>query len=153
MYRPSQTPHLNLSSVGDELIQGTREGAMKSTRNRGRRPRSDNARPAHSLEKVRAKNTHTLPKSAVHVPCTPKRLSVRLYQRLFPAPFDRVECGDERNSGISLVDKKRKSPQSPTYAALPVSPHKFRLESSSTGSSFPAAYVQVRSLACWFARA
>ena len=43
-------------------------------------------------------------------------------------------------------------PKPPTYATPLMILHKVRLESSSTGSSFPADICQARSLGCGFAR-
>ena len=87
MYRPSQTPRLNLSSAG----------RGKSHSDERRRIREGICAPTNELKQsVRtSQHTHRAPRSAS--PLTPDAIIHHVY-----SPVNRVEYGDEGSSGISL---------------------------------------------------
>jgi hypothetical protein len=53
------------------------------------------------------------------------------------APYSLNEQSNGESSGISLLTRAERSIRSPTYATPPMLPRRVRLESNSTGSSFP----------------
>src|SRR6266404_4401354 len=105
MYRPSQTPHLALSSArvaGDDRPEGRHQAYLDLAR----------GRPSEQLTEA---SVHPKSPSSRHTELARKRMKV-------------------------VVFHGRPPKRSPTYATPFSSPRNTRLESSSTGSSFPADF-------------
>jgi len=144
MYRPSQTPRLAVSS--DRITRGN--GAAGRRRRRRRGFRTDRAR-----ERGASPNARTA--TAVRG----QRTNARAHTRLWPQPWrlarehrdagPREACGarappnrvSKETMKVVVFHFRRGgfwAPPPPTYATPLMSPYSARLESSSTGSSFPA---------------
>jgi hypothetical protein len=129
MYRPSQTPRLTLSSgrtlpgigkFAPPRRVGSNDGAPgKLSLTRGIPPRH---RPAAT--------------DFSHRPAIKTRILLRLAAQ--PSPHHRVS---EETMRVGVF-QWRPIAGAPPYATPLMSPHKARLESSSTGSSFPADFAK-----------
>ena len=134
MYRPSQTPHLTLSSARiesrDKLVAGTEGRKSPGVEERDPErppsptPHNRDSRPADDRSLFNSK------RKAERRP-TPETRRPDTFRRP-PTPLHRVS---EATMKV-VVFHRRLAP--PTYATPLMSLHNVELESSSTGSSFPA---------------
>ncbi|CAE1313185.1 unnamed protein product [Acanthosepion pharaonis] len=111
---------------------------------RRRRPRPTEKKTEAGGEEERRRR-EAKPPTTGRKPKVPDRIRYR-QTKLTPTATD--GCRPAPDQRAPNADKG----VSPAYATPPVSPHRVGLESSSTGSSFPAGSFQARSLGCGFAR-
>ena len=141
MYRPSQTPHLALSSA--RIRPRNKLGGRASSRRRRERSRQPNrfdplrsATTPSSTSRTDAPPTDRTPFNTRMKALLERRRETRESPRTTPAraptPLHRVS---EATMKV-VVFQCRLAP--PTYATPLMSLHNAELESSSTGSSFPA---------------
>ena len=149
MYRPSQTPHLILSSVRiacgrerpdalTQLLAGAEQGQREPEgRRRTREPAPHT--PGHPRDPAPGGPATTY--LARH--CL-ARLGARIAETLAhfgsqaPVPLHRVSRETIRVVVFHCRTASREANRPPTYATPLMSLYNIRLESSSTGSSFPA---------------